>query len=210
MEYLGVTREYCAERVIEKSRFLSYLAPVRGEEDAQRFLADVRRRHPLATHVCYAFIADAAGNLMRFSDDGEPHGTAGMPILGVLKAHALRECAIAVVRYFGGTKLGAGGLVRAYTASAADAIEAAEIVKFEPCIDFRAVFSYADVGAASRCLEELGVPITGRDFSSEVVFTFTAPVRRRKEIEEALISALLGRVKTEAKNEHLSPFPLSE
>ena len=102
-----------SEKVIEKSRFLTYSEHVQSEDEAKAFIARIRKMHSLATHVCYAFIADKAGNLQRFSDDGEPQGTAGIPILEVLKAIKLYETAVAVVRYFGGIKLGAGGLVRA-------------------------------------------------------------------------------------------------
>ena len=108
-----------SEKVIEKSRFLTYSTHVESEEEAKAFLAEIRKAHSLATHVCYAYIADKIGNLQRFSDDGEPQGTAGVPILEVLKAKKLFETAVAVVRYFGGIKLGAGGLVRAYSSSAA-------------------------------------------------------------------------------------------
>ena len=126
MDFLSVAGEYTAERTIEKSRFLSYVAHAAGEEEARAFLDRVRREHPLSTHVCWAYIGDRLGNLQRFSDDGEPQGTAGMPILGVLKAKELRETAVAVVRYFGGIKLGAGGLTRAYASLAAEGVEGAK------------------------------------------------------------------------------------
>ena len=98
MDYLSVAGEYTAERTIEKSRFIAFVAHAAGEEAARAYLASVRKLHPLATHVCWAYISDQIGNLQRFSDDGEPQGTAGMPILGVLKAKELRETAIAVSR----------------------------------------------------------------------------------------------------------------
>ena len=98
MSFLSVAAPHTAEKVIEKSRFLTYAAHTAGEEEARAFLERVRAEHPLATHVCHAYVADRLGNLMRFSDDGEPQGTAGMPILGVLRARKLFECAVAVVR----------------------------------------------------------------------------------------------------------------
>ena len=90
MSYKSVAAPCEREKVIEKSRFLTYAAHTAGEEEARAFLASVRAQHPLATHVCYAFIADRLGNLQRFSDDGEPQGTAGMPILNVIKDQARR------------------------------------------------------------------------------------------------------------------------
>ena len=118
MAYLSVTGECAAEKIIEKSRFLAYAAHVESETEAKDFLARLRGEHPLATHVCYGYVSDKLGNEQRFSDDNEPQGTAGIPILNVIKAQKLYETAVAVVRYFGGIKLGAGGLTRAYSSSA--------------------------------------------------------------------------------------------
>ena len=121
MYYKSVVGEHFAEKTIEKSKFLAYVSHAEGEDAAKAYLGKVRALHPMATHVCYGYIADKVGNLQRFSDDGEPQGTAGMPILGVLKAKELRFATAAVVRYFGGIKLGAGGLTRAYAGCAAEA-----------------------------------------------------------------------------------------
>ena len=130
---LTVYGENKSEKIIERSRFITYSKHVESEEEARAFLAEVRAEHSLATHVCYAFICDKLGNLCRFSDDGEPQGTAGMPILEVLKNKGLYQTAVAVVRYFGGVKLGAGGLVRAYSSSAAENLSGAEIRSVEVC-----------------------------------------------------------------------------
>ena len=118
---------YESGKIIEKSRFITYATHVETEDEARAFVAEIRSMHSLATHVCYAFVADKIGNLQRFSDDGEPQGTAGVPILEVLKNKKLFETAVAVVRYFGGIKLGAGGLVRAYSSSAAENLDGADI-----------------------------------------------------------------------------------
>ena len=125
--YLSILSGAECERVIEKSRFLTYAVHVESEEEARAYLALLREKHPLATHICYAFVADRVGNVVRFSDDGEPQGTAGMPILGVLRAKKLFETLVATVRYFGGIKLGAGGLTRAYGGTAKLALDAAGI-----------------------------------------------------------------------------------
>lgn len=209
MDYISVTEEFTAERVIERSRFVAYIGRAAGEEAAKAYLDGVRARHPLATHVCYGYIADAAGNLQRFSDDGEPHGTAGLPILGVLKARNLRETAIAVVRYFGGIKLGAGGLVRAYTAAAADAADAAALVRFEPCVTLRVRVSYSDVSAALRFFGERGIKVGARDFTSDAVFTVDVREREEDEVTQSLVGALFGRVEIFKEGCALRPFPIS-
>ena len=209
MDYISVTEEFTAERVIEKSRFVAYIGRAVGEEGAKAYLDSVRTRHPLATHVCYAYIADAAGNLQRFSDAGEPHGTAGLPILGVLKARDLRETAIAVVRDFGGIKLGAGGLVRAYTAAAADAADAATLVRFEPCVTLRVRVSYSDVSAALRFFEEKGLTVGTREFTSDAAFTVDVREREEEETARSLVGALFGRVEIFKEGCALRPFPIS-
>ena len=103
---------------ISKSKFYSYFYEFNKVEDFKKVLEDLKKEHKKATHICYAYIIDDEGTKEKAFDDGEPKGTAGMPILNVLKRKGLRNVAIFVVRYFGGTKLGAGGLVRAYTKSA--------------------------------------------------------------------------------------------
>ena len=103
------------EFIINKSRFIGYGAPAASEEEALGFLADVRSAHKDASHHCYAYIIGANMGVMRYSDDGEPGGTAGMPIIEVMKARQITNACVVVVRYFGGVLLGAGGLTRAYS-----------------------------------------------------------------------------------------------
>ena len=121
--YLSVKKPAESEIVIEKSRFICSVSPVNGEEDAKNFVSEVKAKHKTATHNCYAFIADENGLSIKFSDDGEPQGTAGMPMLEVLKNKKLFKVATVVTRYFGGIKLGAGGLTRAYTKACAGVLD---------------------------------------------------------------------------------------
>lgn len=110
------------EIVIERSRFIAYSKKCETESEARTFLDEIRKKHPFATHNCYAYITDR-GEISRFSDDGEPQGTAGQPILEVIKSKNLKDTMVVVTRYFGGVKLGAGGLVRAYSQSARDVLD---------------------------------------------------------------------------------------
>ena len=116
------------EIVIKRSRFIGHAAPVESEEDAQQFVEAIRQQHPQASHNCYAYIVGERDEWQKFSDDGEPSGTAGKPILEVIKHQGLKNVVVVVTRYFGGVLLGAGGLVRAYTDGAVAGIEAAEPV----------------------------------------------------------------------------------
>ena len=182
--YLSASGESTAERVIEKSRFITFVKHVESEEEAKAYLASLHALHPLATHICYAYVADKTGNFVRFSDDGEPQGTAGMPILGVLKAKKLYETLVAVVRYFGGIKLGAGGLTRAYAGCAAEGVNEAEVVLYDMCVEIAVGVTYSDVKTLTRFAEDK--LLLARDYAEKTVFTF----RIRESEEEDFIVAV--------------------
>lgn len=205
MEYRSVVGETVVERVIEKSRFIAFVAHAEGEEAARGFLARVRALHPEATHVCYGFVADRVGNLQRFSDDGEPSGTAGIPILGAIKAQDLKETAVAVVRYFGGIKLGAGGLLRAYAGVAAEGLRSAEQRRYETCVEITLAVRYSDVNAALRFLE--GEEVLSRTFLEGANFT----VAVREGEEQAFFARandyFNGTARLETGKRYEYPFP---
>jgi uncharacterized YigZ family protein len=117
------------EITIQKSRFIAYVNRVTSEEEAQQFLQEIRKKHWDANHNCFAYCIGENNTIQKANDDGEPSGTAGVPILEVIKKRNLNDCIIVVTRYFGGTKLGAGGLIRAYGKSASEGINATGIVK---------------------------------------------------------------------------------
>lgn len=120
--YMTLAASGSDEIIIQKSRFLGYASPCASEEEALAFLRRIREEHRNATHHCYAYLIGENAGITRYSDNGEPAGTAGLPILDVLKSRNLVNCSCVVVRYFGGTLLGTGGLVRAYTQSAQNAV----------------------------------------------------------------------------------------
>lgn len=116
--------------VIERSKFICYIKGVNDEDEAKEFVSQIKKMHSLATHNCYAYIADEKGLIQKFSDDGEPQGTAGLPMLDVLKNRKIYKTVAVVTRYFGGIKLGTGGLVRAYGGAVNDCLNACDIVTF--------------------------------------------------------------------------------
>ncbi len=195
-----------SEKVIEKSRFLTYSAHVEGEEEARAFLAEIRKMHSLATHVCYAFIADKASNLQRFSDDGEPQGTAGVPILEVLKAKKLTETAVAVVRYFGGVKLGAGGLVRAYSSSAAENLDGADIRRLEMCQECTISTDYSGVDGLQKYLSTHTCSLLSTEYGEKVRFLVAVKKAESDAFLEGLVDYMQGRVQTERGREYYAPF----
>lgn len=144
---------------ILKSKFIAYLSHADTEEKAMEFINSIRKKHSNATHNCYAYLLRLT-NTGRYSDDGEPSGTAGLPIYDVLKGYELMDTAIVVTRYFGGTLLGTGGLVRAYSSSAKGAVEAANIVTmhetqvYEVIIDYKYydhIVSYVEKNPDLKC-----------------------------------------------------------
>ena len=205
---LTVFSEHQSEKIIEKSRFITYSAHVESEEEARAFVAKIRSAHSLATHVCFAFISDKTGNLQRFSDDGEPQGTAGMPILEVLKNKKLYETAVAVVRYFGGIKLGAGGLVRAYSSSAAENLDWADIRSLEMCQEFEITVEYSDLDGLQKYLN--GTDCMQSDVRYEDKVRTVVAVKKRfvDKFKTELVDYMQGRVLLVEGREYYAPFSI--
>ena len=154
------------EFVERRSRFIGHIAPVTTEEEAMAFLKGLRDKHYDARHNVFAFVLRDGRS--RFSDDGEPSGTAGMPILHVISAKKLCDTLITVTRYFGGILLGAGGLVRAYSRSASEAIEAAGIADIAPFTEFSMEYGYDLHSQMERAVLLSGAEITDRQFTENV------------------------------------------
>ena len=195
-----------SEKIIERSRFLTYSAHVESEDEARAFIAEIRSMHSLATHVCFAFIADKIGNLQRFSDDGEPQGTAGMPILEVLKNKKLFETAVAVVRYFGGIKLGAGGLVRAYSSSAAENLDGADIRVLEMCQEQVLTVDYSGIDSVQKYISTHPCSLLSSDYGEKVAFKIAVKKAYADEFVSGLVDYMQGRVEAEKGAEYYAPF----
>lgn len=167
--YRTVRGEASAEIVIKKSRFIGYAKPVETEEEAIAFIDEIKRMHRQATHNCSAYMVGERDQFQKASDDGEPSGTAGKPILEVIKNKGLKNVAVVVTRYFGGIMLGAGGLVRAYTDGAVAGIEAAEEIVY---VLHREVFvdvDYTWYGKLENELHGRGTRVGGTEFTDRVI-----------------------------------------
>lgn len=141
---------YSNEIVIDKSRFIGYAKHVDTVEEAVEFVGQIKKKHFDATHNCYGYICD---DRAKFSDDGEPQGTAGMPIYECIRNKNLNRVCVVVTRYFGGIKLGAGGLVRAYNGSTAGVLAVAEVVSMRQCVRFDLTVGYTMLKQVQRLLE---------------------------------------------------------
>lgn len=175
MSYRTITAAVEAEIEIKKSRFLAHLSPAADEEEARSVIAEARAEHPKARHHCSAFVLDPDARTQRFSDDGEPAGTAGAPILDVVTGHELTYVVAVVTRYFGGTLLGAGGLVRAYGQATSEAVDRARIVTRHELVPVSASVDYAQANALERAAGNRGWT-TRADYAGEVGLDVLVPV----------------------------------
>ena len=166
--YKTVEKVTEARTEVRRSLFIASVSPAATAEEADAFVASVRAKYPDATHNCYAYIAGAENPSVRFSDDGEPGGTAGQPMLEVLKKRGLTAVAVVVTRYFGGIKLGAGGLVSAYTDSVVSGIDAAGTVTMteRSLVEVRA--GYQEFSRADSALIRLGAERMSADYGEDV------------------------------------------
>ena len=208
MGYLSVSGEHTTEKVIERSRFITTSCHAEGEEQAKAFIARMRAKFADATHNCHAYIADPTGNFPRFSDDGEPGGTAGMPILEVIKNKKLFCTAVVVTRYFGGIKLGAGGLVRAYSGCAAENLESAPKLMYTPCEECLFTVGYDCVDICNRYFGLSDCEVKNTEYSSSVSFTVAVKKEQAAAFTAAIYDRLNGRIDIKKLREFVCGFKL--
>lgn len=188
-EYLTVLNEASAEMEEKKSRFIATVKPVASEVEAQEFIDSLKTRYWNATHNVYAYYICRDQELQKFSDDGEPSGTAGMPVLEAIKKLGIQDVAVVVTRYFGGTLLGAAGLVRAYGKSATLGIEAAGIITRRLCIETRIVMDYSLLGKIQALMASKGYKIKDTVYAQDVEMVVYIPADEFEEFSTLVIEA---------------------
>lgn len=199
-DYKTAAAEAFSEFTEKKSRFITYLAPVESEEEATAFIAKIAAAHREAAHVVYAYsLLDR--QIKRFSDAGEPQGTAGMPTLEVLLHKELYNVALATVRYFGGVLLGTGGLTRAYSKGASDAVAAAKIITRTWGDIISITIPYNLYGRLSPFLISKGVPVIDSDFSDTVSITVFCPAAESDSLCADIVELTAACAKIERKNQ---------
>lgn len=177
-------QDHEAEIEIKKSRFITYLHRANDEQDAKDFIQSIRRAHPNATHHCYAFILGEHDEIQRSNDDGEPSGTAGVPMLECLTHQHMQDIVAVTVRYFGGIKLGAGGLIRAYSKSVSHALESAPITRKQAMKKCTLSFSYDLIGKLDYFFRSQQIQILDKQYEESVTYTFLCKVLLDDEISE--------------------------
>jgi uncharacterized YigZ family protein len=175
MEILTLSRPAQAQCIIKKSRFIGEALPCSSEEEAQTMLKEIKKREEGANHYCWGYVLGLSGEQARYHDDGEPRGTAGLPILDVIRKKGLTQTLVVVTRYFGGIKLGTGGLVRAYTEAAAAALDRAGSHILKEMYLCRINIPYSSHDALERYLAETQRIIEEHTFSQSVSLTLWIP-----------------------------------
>ena len=191
-DYLTLRNEASDEFYEKRSRFIGYAKPVKTQEEAIDFINSIRSKHWDATHNVYAYVL-REGRTRRYSDDGEPSGTAGVPVLDVLLKENLTDCAVVATRYFGGVLLGTGGLVRAYSHTSKIAVDAAGIIKMSVCSVMSVECDYNFYGRLASLIPSFKGVSINTDFGENVAVTFYVPSENEKRFCESLTDLSFGK-----------------
>jgi len=202
--YLTLRGPARAEIVVKRSKFIATASPVAAEQDAQASVDEVRREFWDATHNVYAFVVGEHNEIARSSDDGEPSGTAGRPVLEVIRREDLHYCAVVVTRYFGGTLLGVGGLVRAYSAAAREGLYASGIARAQAMREVRFVIEYPMLGKVQNHLAETGIEVAGVDYAERVAMRVMVPSDALDSFAKAMTELLSGAFEPQVGEERLA------
>ncbi len=203
--YKTVREEAGDSFIVEKSEFIGHISPVKTEDEAAAFIDRIRSENRRARHNCYAYVL-SEGNITRYSDDSEPQGTAGPPILGVINKSGLSDVCIVVTRYFGGILLGKGGLTRAYSQGASIAVAAAKIMEMYPAYRVKAVCDYSFYDRISHALPDFEVKIIGTDYSDKVSISFAIKKELFAPLEQKFTDITNGGIYIEKSDETLFDF----
>ena len=204
-EYYIPTRESETEFVEKRSRFLGHVWPVDSEEEARARIEETRKRHYDARHNCWCYIIKDGP--VRYSDDGEPQGTAGQPMLNVFQREGVVNVCCVVTRYFGGILLGAGGLVRAYTQSAKDALDAAGISVVRRWVEVLLPCSYSQYERVKLETESLGGVVAETDYGADIVLTALLPEERAEACLSRIRDLTAGTVEGMTAGERFQAVP---
>jgi len=196
-EYKTIIEPGTGEYIEKKSRFIGYVCHVESEEEAESFITDIKKKHYDARHNCSAYSVGDDKAIQRFSDDGEPSGTAGKPILEVITGNGLHNVCIVVTRYFGGTLLGTGGLVRSYTEAAKECVADTKIVAKRLVIPLLVNTNYTDFGKIQYILGQDGINIRNTDYGEDVALTADVFVDDIERIEKKITEVTAARAELE-------------
>lgn len=203
--YLTIFSQNETEYVEKRSRFIATLRHCETENEAAAFLEEMRSKYWDARHNCFAYSVNE-GKLCRFSDDGEPHGTAGKPMLDVIVGSGITNIAVVVTRYFGGVLLGTGGLVRAYSKSVQDVLSLSEVFKMVPSAVLNITCDYTDHGKLVNLIGNSGGVISNTEFTDKVTVEICFKMEDIEPFEKKLTETFSARLNFDIKEKKLTPF----
>lgn len=206
MGYKAVDKEFEELIVIQKSKFITTLVPITSQEDAIEKLNIIKKKYSDATHNCYAYISSENAIEQRFSDDGEPQGTAGVPMLEVLKKRGVYMTLCVVTRYFGGIKLGANGLIGAYSSCVASAIDKAEIVEYKISNSVDVDIDYSIYKKVQEAIEKSDGQVQNVEYNDSVKIQCIIPIANYENAEKEIINITSGQAKIVIKNTKYNKF----
>ena len=202
--YITVSGQSSAEYTEKRSRFIAVIRHCETEQEAVSFINDIRAKHRDARHNCYAYSV-SGGAVKRFSDDGEPHGTAGKPMLDIIDGEGLCNVCAVVTRYFGGVLLGTGGLVRAYSKALKDAAVSANRAVMIPCTVFSCSADYTDSARLSKLISDMGGVTENAEYTEKVTLTFFMRESKKSEFELKLKEMFCARITAKEIKTELRP-----
>lgn len=209
MEYRTIRQDGQAQEEIKKSRFICHAKRVYSEEEARDFIAAIKKEHYKATHNCSAFIVGEKSEIKRTSDDGEPSGTAGVPMLGVMENHQVTNVCFVVTRYFGGIKLGAGGLIRAYAGSVALAIKEIGLIEIKEQTGLRLKMSYSQYQNFDNFLKAEDLIEFDTEFTDLVATTIYIDKQDKEPLEQKLVEFFNGKIQIDDQGLREVEIPLT-
>lgn len=206
--YITLYKEGTAEYIEKRSRFIAVALPCHSEQEATEIMAGIKKKYFDAKHNVYAYVL--RDNTARFSDDSEPKGTAGKPILDVIMGSGAVDIIVVVTRYFGGTLLGTGGLVRAYSTSAKDALQNAEFCEMCPCVLSKIECCYSDYNLLLPLLSKYDCEITDTIFAENTTVEFRIKSEKTEKFEDDLCEKFASRLKAEHIGENYFPIKIKK
>lgn len=205
--YITVGSSASAEILINKSRFIGHAARAETEAEAIAFIESIKSEHRQATHNCSAYIIGEHDSIQKANDDGEPSGTAGVPMLEVLKKQGLKDTVLVVTRYYGGIKLGGGGLIRAYGKSASEAIAASGVVERRLYHLMKVSIDYTWLGKIENEIRQSDYPLAGIDYSEAVALAIHVPVEKEQQFIDWVNELTNGQAEIESAHTEFLEFP---
>lgn len=206
-EYITVRAQGSDQFIEKKSRFIGSCKPVKTEEEALEFISELKTKYWDASHNVFAYIL-RDGNIQRFSDDGEPQGTAGIPVIEAMKKSGVTDAVVVATRYFGGILLGGGGLIRAYSHTATIALQAAQKVRMKRCLLLTLSCPYDCYGRVQGIVPECGGVVDGSEFTDMVSLTLHLEPENLDSLSRRLADATAGRAVLEERGGEFYPLAL--